>query len=418
MEMALESVDHQAVPDRGGRREDPGPGAGEAVQDGDGPVEPRSGLGRRRVAREDHRQEGRGQVARAARPRDLAASSPSACSSRATSGPRGWGCSTGSRRGCSRRPSSGRSRSRRVTFRRGRPPRWPTIAAVPLRPTLIGFTPRGSSAALLLATGGALSPDESHKLSPEKPAPGGLLKTGYALDAAAVVFPREEDVRQALALGGDNGGVDLAAISVDRLAQWAVSLRDAAPRTVLLLGRSQGQEALAAVGHRRPRRAARQADRRVLAELVVLLRLLGALAGGALDGRRDLGRAALDARRRPGAARGEGGRGRRAAGGRRARRPRSQRQGARDHRRRAPPRRHRARRARRLRRPLPGRGPPGDPRAARRRRPAHQGLVGGRAAARRDRAVPRRPDRGDRERAAVAGCTRTSPSSASRARRR
>src|SRR5713101_5810136 len=33
------------------------------------------------------------------------------------------------------------------------------IASVPLRPTLIGFTPRGSSAALLLATGGIRSAD-------------------------------------------------------------------------------------------------------------------------------------------------------------------------------------------------------------------------------------------------------------------
>jgi len=37
---------------------------------------------------------------------------------------------------------------------------------------------------------------------------------------------------------------------VDRLAAWGPLLRDAAPRTVLLLGRSQGQEALAAVGAR------------------------------------------------------------------------------------------------------------------------------------------------------------------------
>lgn len=122
------------------------------------------------------------------------------------------------------------------------------LASVPLRPVLIGFTPRGSSSALLLATGGALSLEEARALSPEKPAKGGLLKTAYALDAAAVVFPREEDIRAALAVGGEHGGVDMAAISVDRLAHWATSLRDAAPHTVLLMGRSQGQEALAAVG--------------------------------------------------------------------------------------------------------------------------------------------------------------------------
>src|SRR5262249_56060219 len=39
-----------------------------------------------------------------------------------------------------------------------------------------------------------------------------------------------------------------AALSVDRLAHWWTALRDAAPRTVLLLGRSHGQEALAALG--------------------------------------------------------------------------------------------------------------------------------------------------------------------------
>ena len=118
------------------------------------------------------------------------------------------------------------------------------LASVPLRPTLIGFTPRGSSAALLLATGGAVSAENT-----AAPAPGeGLLKTGYALDARAVVFAREEELRKALAFGAENGGVDMAAISVDRLAAWGALLRDAAPRTVLLLGRSKGQEALAAVG--------------------------------------------------------------------------------------------------------------------------------------------------------------------------
>lgn len=119
------------------------------------------------------------------------------------------------------------------------------IASVPLRPTLVGFTPRGSSAALLLATGGAVPAGAPVAPAPK---PDGVLQTAYALDARAVVFAREEELKRALALGGDNGGVDLAAISVDRLAQWASSLRDAAPRTVLLMGRSRGQEALAGVG--------------------------------------------------------------------------------------------------------------------------------------------------------------------------
>jgi ABC-type nitrate/sulfonate/bicarbonate transport system substrate-binding protein len=118
------------------------------------------------------------------------------------------------------------------------------LASVPLRPTLIGFTPRGSSAALLLATGGIRSTD----LDPRARLAQGLLKLAYSMEARSVVFAREDDLRKALAFGAENGGVDMAAISVDRLAQWWAVLRDAAPRTVLLLGGSQGQEALAAVG--------------------------------------------------------------------------------------------------------------------------------------------------------------------------
>lgn len=119
------------------------------------------------------------------------------------------------------------------------------VASVPLRPTLIGFTPRGSAAALMWAAGGVTTLDNP---SPPPGAAQGLLKTSYALDARAVLFGREEELRQALAIGAESGGVDMATISVDRLAAWASSLRDAAPRTVLLVGRSRGQEALAAVG--------------------------------------------------------------------------------------------------------------------------------------------------------------------------
>jgi len=104
------------------------------------------------------------------------------------------------------------------------------IASVPLRATQVGFTPHGSSAALLLATS------------------GGLLKSAYALDARSVRMAREEDLRRALATGAEGGGVDLAVLTVDRLAQWGSALRDAAPRAVMLLGRSRGQEALAGVG--------------------------------------------------------------------------------------------------------------------------------------------------------------------------
>ncbi|HEY1127607.1 MAG TPA: hypothetical protein VGF83_07585, partial [Actinomycetota bacterium] len=95
------------------------------------------------------------------------------------------------------------------------------IASVPLRPTLIGFTPRGGAGALLLATGGLGT----------EPRPG-ILKTGYALEARGVAFPREEELRKALALGAEKGGVDMAALSVDRVAAWVGPLRDAAPRVV------------------------------------------------------------------------------------------------------------------------------------------------------------------------------------------
>src|ERR687888_1324127 len=117
------------------------------------------------------------------------------------------------------------------------------IASVPLRPTLIGFNPRGSSSALLLATGGATAPDVAP--SPERKP--GLFRTAYALDAQAIVFGRETELKAALAAGAEHGGVDMVVVSVDWLARWAPELRDAAPRTVLLVGRSRGQEALAAV---------------------------------------------------------------------------------------------------------------------------------------------------------------------------
>lgn len=114
------------------------------------------------------------------------------------------------------------------------------IASVPLRPTVVGFVPRGSSAAVLLVTGGIASDGAQPR--------AGIARTGYAMEVTARIFTREEELRDALARGGDAGGVDFAVMTVDRLAHWSVALRDAAPRTVLLLGRSQGQEAIAAVG--------------------------------------------------------------------------------------------------------------------------------------------------------------------------
>ena len=111
------------------------------------------------------------------------------------------------------------------------------VASIPLRPTVVGFVPRGSDAALLLATGANGAEGRP-----------GLLKSAYAIDVRAVPFFKEEELRAALAEGGERGGVDLAAVTVDRLAAWAPSLRDAAPRVEMLLGRSRGEDALGAVG--------------------------------------------------------------------------------------------------------------------------------------------------------------------------
>lgn len=102
------------------------------------------------------------------------------------------------------------------------------VAAIPLRATMIGVVPRGSVAPLLWATG------DGERV--------GLFRAGYALDVKLQLFDKEDDLRAAFVKGGDNGGVDLVAISVSTLAMLAAPLRDAAPRTVLLLGRSRGQD--------------------------------------------------------------------------------------------------------------------------------------------------------------------------------
>lgn len=102
------------------------------------------------------------------------------------------------------------------------------VASVPTRPVLLGYVPRGSVAGVVWAAND-----------------GQTFKQSYAIDVKAVPFPREDALRRALVKGGENGGVDLAAMPVSQLALEAPMLRDAAPRTVLLLGRSRGQDALA-----------------------------------------------------------------------------------------------------------------------------------------------------------------------------
>ncbi len=123
-------------------------------------------------------------------------------------------------------------------------------ASLPARATVIGVVPRGSVAPLLWAAGDG-----------ERP---GLFRTAYALDVTARVFLREDELRLALARGADNGGVDFAALAVPTLAMSAQGLRDAAPRTVLLLGRSRGQEVLGAAKVKSP---AELAGKRLGAEL-------------------------------------------------------------------------------------------------------------------------------------------------------
>ncbi len=102
------------------------------------------------------------------------------------------------------------------------------VASVPTRTTLIGYVPRGSVAGLVWAAN-----------------EGQTFKASYAIDVKAVPFPREDALRRAFLKGGENGGVDLAAMTVSQLGLEAPALRDAAPRTVLLIGRSRGQDALA-----------------------------------------------------------------------------------------------------------------------------------------------------------------------------
>lgn len=107
------------------------------------------------------------------------------------------------------------------------------VAAIPTRPTLVGVVPRGALAPLMWAAG------DTERV--------GLFRAAYALEVKVVLFEREEELRRALVKGGENGGVDLAAFNVSSLASSAAQLRDAAPRTLLLLGRSRGHEELVGV---------------------------------------------------------------------------------------------------------------------------------------------------------------------------
>jgi ABC-type nitrate/sulfonate/bicarbonate transport system substrate-binding protein len=108
------------------------------------------------------------------------------------------------------------------------------VVRIPTRAMIIGVVPRGSSAALLWAAGDA-----------ERV---GLFRAGYAIDVKVQRYEREEELRKALVRGGENGGVDLAAMPVSSVAMSATLLHDAAPRVVMLLGRSRGQEVVVGKG--------------------------------------------------------------------------------------------------------------------------------------------------------------------------
>lgn len=106
------------------------------------------------------------------------------------------------------------------------------LVKVPLRPMVVGLVPRGAVAPLLVAAG------DSERV--------GLFRAGYAIEVKIERFTREDELRKALVRGAENGGVDLAAMPVSSLAMSASFLRDTAPRVVLLLGRSRGQDVVAA----------------------------------------------------------------------------------------------------------------------------------------------------------------------------
>lgn len=108
------------------------------------------------------------------------------------------------------------------------------VVRIPTRPMVIGLVPRGSSSSLVWAAG------DSERV--------GLFRAGYAIDVKVQRFDREEELRKALIRGGENGGVDLAALSVSSVAMSASLLHDASPRVVMLLGRSRGQEVVVGKG--------------------------------------------------------------------------------------------------------------------------------------------------------------------------
>ena|GEM_PF-1079688 len=104
-----------------------------------------------------------------------------------------------------------------------------------LRPTYIGTTLRGSTAPLLWAAGGGAEEGEE-----------GLWSQSFAVDVRIRIFQNGMELSEALAKGGDNGGVDMAVLSMSTLLLQASDLKPASPRVLMLMGWSRGQDALAA----------------------------------------------------------------------------------------------------------------------------------------------------------------------------
>ena len=108
-------------------------------------------------------------------------------------------------------------------------------ASLILRPTLIGTTLRGSTAPLLWAAGGDNEEGEE-----------GLWSQSFATDVRVHVFQNSTELSEALAKGGDNGGVDMAVLSMSTLLLGAPELKPASPRVLMLMGWSRGQDVLVA----------------------------------------------------------------------------------------------------------------------------------------------------------------------------
>jgi len=96
-----------------------------------------------------------------------------------------------------------------------------------LRPTYIGTTLRGFAGPLLWAA------EEE-----------GLWSQSFGVEVRIRVFSNSTELSQALAQGGEQGGIDMAVLSMPTLVLTAPRLKAAAPRVLMLMGWSRGQDLL------------------------------------------------------------------------------------------------------------------------------------------------------------------------------